>query len=298
MDEILIITIDGFCFHLPSLYHWIVNRGNDKNPLTNLPFTNYELQYIEREGIDRFPLEIKLLTMEGEKSFSTSALTSVNALILKLLPKSIGVQTNTLFQFFTAISNSGLTVSSKWGGPNTIDIVDMIVNHENDQINNISESKSITFMVIPLRGSSSTVYLMDRIIALANQKGWSEQHFIDLRNSAQAAIDRHAESRRMVDFYKGMRTGEVEERQPEGTDSIFININTAEGGAYGKIKIFPRKGALFKELEPLIREKVADILPLPDSKMRYIYAGRLYNENSTISSVPNFGEGTLIHVTF
>jgi hypothetical protein len=114
MDSSLIIHIGADCFHLPSLYAWVINQGHDANPLTNLPFTEEQLEMIRSEARNRFPFEISVMAITGKKQvIQTTTLASPLSIIPLLLPG-----TSTLLEFMTKLSATGQSFSlSVLGNP-------------------------------------------------------------------------------------------------------------------------------------------------------------------------------------
>lgn len=83
-----VIRLGAFCFHLPSIFDWIVNRGNTSNPLTNLPFSAQEQANVLSVGYERFPMRVGIRPFVGRSLFFEScSLNSVTALIIAITNK-------------------------------------------------------------------------------------------------------------------------------------------------------------------------------------------------------------------
>ena len=85
MDPKFIITIGRECFHLPSIYNWVINLKNKSNPLTNIAFTDAEIQQIESTAMARFPLQVTMKWINRKNvEFQTTSLDSVANFAMKL----------------------------------------------------------------------------------------------------------------------------------------------------------------------------------------------------------------------
>lgn len=92
IDQKEIIVLNGFYYHLPALYHWVFNLENNRDPRTNIPFTNEIMAEIHRKAQEIFPLKLNQLTlMNSLGPIITTSLISVYQLarlLVGMVPES------------------------------------------------------------------------------------------------------------------------------------------------------------------------------------------------------------------
>jgi hypothetical protein len=74
MDQRDIVVLDDTCFHLPSLYDWVINREQNRNPFTNLPFSEENLARLMEVATERHPLTLTIHTLQGNRVIQTTSL--------------------------------------------------------------------------------------------------------------------------------------------------------------------------------------------------------------------------------
>jgi hypothetical protein len=80
MDQRDIVVLDDTCFHLPSLYDWVINREQNRNPFTNLPFSEENLARLMEVATERHPLTLTIHTLQGNRVIQTTSLMQMGML--------------------------------------------------------------------------------------------------------------------------------------------------------------------------------------------------------------------------
>lgn len=89
-----IINIERDCFDLKPLFNWVYNQEKFTNPLTNLPFSDQNLNRIKNAALQRFPCEVEV----DEISIKTTTLSNYQRVFINVMKKlSPGNRISTLY---------------------------------------------------------------------------------------------------------------------------------------------------------------------------------------------------------
>lgn len=59
-------VLNGECFHLPSLYNWVVNEKKQFHPANRRPFSVQDVAKIRKAGLRQYPLTLNVANVRGE----------------------------------------------------------------------------------------------------------------------------------------------------------------------------------------------------------------------------------------
>jgi hypothetical protein len=102
------------CFHLPSLYNWVINEKHFENPLTREPITFDDIQYIEDEANKRFPMRVDIYKIGAKIAYAiietTTLINRVGLfwLILKKYKEDDSIATDSIFVVFLWLFITGV----------------------------------------------------------------------------------------------------------------------------------------------------------------------------------------------
>lgn len=310
MDPEEIIFIGRDCFHLPSLYAWVVNRGNNKNPLTGLPFSETDMALLNDEARRRFPLRVHVRSLTGAGPlYETTSLMDPLALIHLVHPQS-----HTLFQFMNNLSRENILFiveNPYWmpgeSHPNMIRWADA---HEHAFIKDLGMIDKGVLKVSLHRALSPQQQLaLNRLYRdIAMHREWPTAYFDEFIAETERFLEDNARARDRADVIRAdrlRREGPPQAPPPvaQGMRRVTVNLNTEEGHAYGTFWLDVPEDALVGSLSRRIRDRFVDAgLPIrgldqEDPQFTYVFAGRIYAPHTSLSNLPNFGNGSVLHVT-
>lgn len=293
MDDNSIIHIGEDCFHLPSLYAWVINYKANRNPLTNLEFSEQELEQIRSEAKNRFPLTLIILIITGKKQvIHTTNLASPLSLIPLITPDA-----DTLFEFMTNRSQQGesfhLQVPLMKRSMSYVELVDA---YGDSPLRDLGFEKDLMLFrsvhgTPPQSLSRNQMYL-----DIAARHQWPTELFTSQITYARRVIDENDAFKRRAELIRKMKP--KPEPQPSGTRRFHVQVNTTNGAAYGSFLVYPNPDGQFSDLEPLVRERFREIDDIPRVPMRYLFASHAYSEKVKFSDVANLVDDCLIYIVF
>lgn len=298
-----IIILDRKCFHLPSLYNWVINDGNNRNPLTNVPFTPEQLVYLQETAIERYPLTITFRTTVNQDTwkFRTTSLTSCEQLVMSALdyPPGENRRVDSLFQTFRTLRRLNMEYYFKINVDFTSS-ARLILDHGNAQLIDIHNSRK---MVVVMK-SELNIHTQNRILfyhmSLARLKGWPMNELRDNIREAERALRLDERYQAALNAARNQnfqpRVAEADQIQPENTHMMHATVNTVAGRAYGALRIFVPLDATFADVEAAVRQRADEIFPLPDREFRFIYAGTYYPRQTRVTDLPRFQEGINVYL--
>lgn len=187
MDTKLIITVGEDRFHLPSLYAWVVDRKQNRNPLTNLPFDEHQLELIRSEACARFPLTLSLCSLTGKaRNIETTSLASPLGVIPLVMPG-----TETLFEFMATLSERGEFFTLKAPQLTTeraLPLVSLMDKHDSFKDLGFDVNKIVVFhhqMPVP----SQSLMRNTLFCSIAKRNGWPFDEFESRARIAQCYVD-------------------------------------------------------------------------------------------------------------
>lgn len=305
MDANLIIHIGADCFHLPSLYAWVFNQKTHRNPLTNLPFTAQQLDIISTEAKNRFPLTLVVMEITGRKvEIQTTNLASPLSLIPLIIPEA-----DTLFEFMTRLSQRGEAFTLQVPlMQRSMSFVELIDGHTDRPMHELGFDNRLT-LYHSLHGTPPQGLARNEMyLEIATRRHLPVEPFasqvVTYRRVLEEndAFNRRAENgrriRREVENGRRMRREAAQEPQPPGTRRFYARLVTQAGFAHGSFLVYPNLDGQFADLEPMVREQFRDIVDLPDTPMRYAFAGILYPGDIKFSAVANLVDDVTIYIVF
>ena len=307
LPENEILVIETKCYHLPSLYNWVFNRGQRNNPLTNLAFSQDVIDNIEAEAKLRFPIKVNLTRIEGGKAtFEGTTLLSVVEFTKKLFATRLGnsqVNVDTAYQAFRALVY-GRTFGFKIAG-RYFALTNLFIENENTQLKDLNIPAELDIFLGSRIGGDpqSTIASFPRYIRFAQQRGWPTR---DLRSSLQRAIDyvnvAQKEKQRELqlrDVRRQWEEANPQPEQPEGTIAVAVNFLTGILHAWGSTTVFVEPNALLKDALNQALDNLPEMFEITN-KMRnprgYVYSGTLYQGTTKFTQLPNFESGNAIFV--
>jgi hypothetical protein len=298
MDENLILHIGMDCFHLPSLYDWIINRNHNTNPLTNYPFTNEQIEMIRNEGRNRFPFEIRIYHIFGPlRTIQTSSLISSESLLNLIEPDA-----HTLFQFMqVSVAHSKFyMVQIPGGGPEQLLPVFLDANHL-IQLKDLGYNNHILIFLSRGDGPARTLEIYQAYRQVAENRNLPTDVFqeaIDRLTREKGAFRRAEQRAKEIRGRRRARDDANPEVRPPGTRHFRVQLNTRDGYSYGAVDVYPDVDGTLEMLDPLVRIKLENDIEVPNASMKFIYAGRMYRPETRFRDIAGLEDGRVIFVAF
>jgi hypothetical protein len=296
-----IIIIGEHCFHLPSLYHWVFNNGNNRNPLTNLEFENQELRALKDAAFERYPLTIRVQNLQNvDPVIQDTRLASYKKLFITVVARAMDPNVTTFWEAFQAYERSSqrLTVANDIGLPRNI--FQGLTIHENDQLFTLTNDPVLVLYRSRHLTPPAAVALLDGMIEFARHKQWPFEWLEQERDGIQRHIDQATRAGlqiRRLQAEVDQRAAEIDEfyREvyPDDDQVILVNVS------YRGVNIENIRMALDATLTD-VGERLAGYLPDAAhllNNFRYIYAGAAYPSNRRVNELPNAQNGIRIFIT-
>lgn len=299
MDDSLIIRVESHRFHLPSLYAWVVNRGSKANPFTNLPFDDKQVEFIRSEAVKRFPLVVSILQITGQKvDIQTTSLSNPLSLISMLMPGR-----NTLFEFICDLSESSQSFRVLERKETLVKWMDT---HGQVAFTDMGVKTKLILMRSLISTPPQSLVQNTLYREIANRHGWPSERFTERINAAEHDIQYNELLRVRYDAIRSRRQRQDAENpeppQPPNTHRFYVQLNTSLGWAYGPVLVYPTADAekrVFGDLEALVRDKLHNVIEVPEFPARYIFAGKVYHKETRFADLSNIlKDECVIHMTF
>lgn len=282
MDKRDILVIGRYCFHLPSLYHWIVNLNHAANPLTNIAFTAEDRQSIVDAAMERYPLAIEIKSINGRVDrMQTTALQSVEAFSV-MLGDADGV-----YRLLEKMTTQSFTFSMKID-ERILNVIRLLTDHEGQQLVNIGVGgPNVTVMrtnnMVPAHQLINTRLYR----TYAAQHGYPLDVFDErIRLMVQTLDENEVHRARAMELRRLREQHRDRDAVPNPPGTERVNVSVISVFDYGVFPVYVRPDGVLMDLEPAIRERLRDVTPLSDRNMRFVFAGRLYNRTTPFAQLP------------
>lgn len=297
-----IIVIDGKCFHLPSLYKWIIVENNNRNPLTNVDFSVDNLNQI-REAGNAVQIEVILEPLLGgeQKRFFTSKFNTIEALILQLYPEWNNSRTDTVYQFLKEYVNWRKPKFSLEFANGSTDPLTALETMAIEQIFlRVAEN---TLFVYVQESDPGTIYTViariQQTINIAQARRLPLDIFRNYLRHFQRRRDKLVRLRRQQEELNRLvppayvPTAEDDENREEGTIKVGfkisfyrdrLHVGEARGVDYLYVNPDMTIRSALEQLRAIFRT-IGFQQYIPDQMDRVIYGGLAYNVNMTFRAL-------------
>lgn len=191
MDPKYIITIGRYCFHLPSIYNWILNLNNKTNPLTNIPFTDAEIREIKLLAMHRFPLRVTIKWINGKNvEFQTSSLDSVANFAIKLHrnDSSISKPIGSLYRLIILIGSRSTKAILKIDEA-YMQLQEALIENETTSLHDLGVSNSMDVIMISIMNARESLPLTCQYRRVLENHGWPTDELDNRIRVLEQAID-------------------------------------------------------------------------------------------------------------
>lgn len=309
LPENEIFVIGSKCYHLPSLYNWVFNRGQQNNPLTNLAFPVDVIDNIEAEAKLRFPIKVNLKMINGAKAtYDGTTLLSVVEFTKKLFATRIGnnqLNIDTAYEAFRTLVY-GRNFSFKIAGQ-YFHLTNLFIENENTQLKDLNIPAELDMFVQSQMGGGPqrTIASFPKYIQFAQHRGWPTQKFI---GSLQMAIDfenrvrrKRQEELQIRDIRRQWEEANPILEPPDGTISVVVTFVSGVLHMWGSTTVYVKPDALLVDALNQVLDNLPEIFEVTDEMRNprgYIYAGTLYLPTSNFTQLTNFQSDNAIHVVY
>lgn len=295
LDPRFIVRIGAHCFHLPSLYDWIINRENTQNPINRAELTDEEVGHIRQEAMDKFPLTIafKSLFANPPQPIQSTSLISFENFTIQCYNRVANRNVDTGNRFVQDILTNKVGIHGNFGGERSTSIYLELGRSYNRQLFDMNIHDNIDVYMQLVVTPPMVITICDGLLEYTRQKRYPANEIQALRDRNQEYIDQNDrarirnEARRQV--LQALRRPEPE--RPPGTMRITVTLNTSDGSLFGGVPVFvqPENGTTLGDLIPLVREQLEGIINFPDNG-RFIFAGRMRGHETRLVDL-NIQEG-------
>lgn len=303
--ERFIFYLGNFCFHLPSFFDWIFNREESTNPYTRGELTEQDKEKLKEAAMQEFPMKAKILSITGPTiSLTTTSLTSLKRLFMNIMIRLGETVNNSLYQAITLAVRKDIGIFVSIGGRSQL-LSSLMVEDPNKQLLEFDLPLEVKFMVTRLNGPKIKMdYLEDfRKVFLQFQYPTDEidQRTREMRQALerqelnQPTLRARQEQERIRNL-QYQRNAEIPEPGP-GEIRINVSINTTGGWNLGSVPVNIDTDSQLFALELLVRERLVQEFNLPETRYRYVFAGRLYREDDRVSDIVGLSNGMTIYMT-
>lgn len=298
-----VLSIGKHCFHLPSLYNWIVNESNTTNPLTNIDFSSDEIDIIKRRAVERYSIIVTVTQISGKvRTYELTSLMSVQRLFIYIYNArfSDASEVSTPFQLFTHILHAGVNFAVKIGAT-VSNFAVAIATHGKTQLVDLNFMDVLKITEINMLTPPAKLKLVQDMFNYADEHNLPTDDFQYKIDSIQNILNEHQQRnyarkrfKEMIQERRNRHDRQILER-PENALLVNISINSIEGAAYGIIPVYLNENAELRNIERQVRDYIGDDIFM-DGVRLYIYAGIAYGASSTLMDLSNFQDGNTIHL--
>ena len=211
---------------------------------------------------------------------------------------------NSLYQAITLAVRKDIGIFVSIGGRSQL-LSSLMVEDPNKQLLEFDLPLEVKFMVTRLNGPKIKMdYLEDfRKVFLQFQYPTDEidQRTREMRQALerqelnQPTLRARQEQERIRNL-QYQRNAEIPEPGP-GEIRINVSINTTGGWNLGSVPVNIDTDSQLFALELLVRERLVQEFNLPETRYRYVFAGRLYREDDRVSDIVGLSNGMTIYMT-
>lgn len=305
-----VYAFNNKCYHLPSLYDWLINNEKRTDPLTNLPVPDEIIEDVQNVAQRRFPLQVSISSL-GRQSvvFHTTRLINgrrlfmetVRQFYLGIVNADVAPDVSTIRAAIMTMVQYDGSIVFKMSEERRHAYVEFLSRHEFERMDTLLPpgNTEIKVYIQQLLSPPTMLAIYQALLAYFRRHGWPTR-VIDRRIQRLEATLSHAERQRaQYARIKQLKEDTMQPMEP-APGAILVNLafNTEFGAMYGNVPVYAQPNAYIDTLLFSARGVVNDVFPnLIQGAIRgYIYGGRMYNTETRLSDLPNFQEGNVIHV--